>query len=479
LAGHYYRVSENEMLSPKESEMASHAQGHHEMMKSRNTWLLTVVVVIVVLSAPVMHAQPALDRVVGSERSGGPLVITGVNGQAMGQLAAAAGVPFGFEAAPAQPNPRAWAITATGKKLRDVLAALVAIDPRYEWREDNDVIVLRPVSAWSDIGSVLQVKVAALALTDVTATDALNFIANLFGGKGLPSWGPGDTKRFSVELPAGSTVLDVLNAIVRAHGTLAWALEPSRVTSPEFPVNVTLFVGAEGSGRGIRFDAIIETPPDVRGQRRRDDTQSGILERIVGTREDGQPLVVLGVFGSSLPQLAVAAQVPMGLETPAADRFPQIVRRGFEGIRITGLTLRDALDAIISLDPRYEWREFDGVIVLRPATAWLDPLHPLFQLVTNLRLDDVPASKAIGAFAALFGGPGLANFPDTRRFSVEVGQGSGLDVLNAIVRSHGEMSWHWKELSASEQRAQPFSPKKRYEVTFWVFGGGGRGVLLP
>jgi len=37
---------------------------------------------------------------------------------------------------------------------------------------------------------------------------------------------------------------------------------------------------------------------------------------------------------------------------------------------LIGMTLRDALDAVVRLDPRYRWVESDGVIVVRPIAAW-------------------------------------------------------------------------------------------------------------
>jgi len=70
-----------------------------------------------------------------------------------------------------------------------------------------------------------------------------------------------------------------------------------------------------------------------------------------------------------------------------------------------------------------------------------------------VQLHDVPASKAIAAFgAALAGAPQLNGFPDTRSFSVDVPQGTLFDLLNAISRAHGELSWAWEEIPADERR---------------------------
>jgi hypothetical protein len=50
---------------------------------------------------------------------------------------------------------------------------------------------------------------------------------------------------------------------------------------------------------------------------------------------------------------------------------------------IRGTTLRQALDAVVAKDRRYEWRYIDGVVVVRPASAWRDPGHPLLRTVSE------------------------------------------------------------------------------------------------
>jgi hypothetical protein len=99
-------------------------------------------------------AQPALDRAVGRTESGAPLIISELSVHTIGVLAVAAGVPMGLEfAEPATVKP--WMLMATGMKLRAVLDAVVAADPRYEWRENDGVIVFRPVTSWFDGTEVL------------------------------------------------------------------------------------------------------------------------------------------------------------------------------------------------------------------------------------------------------------------------------------------------------------------------------------
>jgi hypothetical protein len=77
---------------------------------------------------------------------------------------------------------------------------------------------------------------------------------------------------------------------------------------------------------------------------------------------------------------------------------------------VRGVPMRLALDAVVAKDRRYEWREMDGVVVVRPRPAWRDPGHPL--------LRPVPADRE-------------SEFPG----------GTLLDMLNAAVRARGGMHW--------------------------------------
>jgi hypothetical protein len=67
-------------------------------------------------------------------------------------------------------------------------------------------------------------------------------------------------------------------------------------------------------------------------------------------------------------------------------------------------------------------------------------------------------------------------FPDTRRISLDLPQGSVLDGLNHLVRAHGELCWEWQQNSAEERR---FYSGRRFMLTFSLFTGGGHGFAIP
>jgi len=452
---------------------------------------LSSIALLVLLLAPPALAQAALDRLVGLTDYQQPLVIRKLDSQAIGSLAQTAGVPIGFEGL--EPLDRPLSIRATSRRLRDVLDAVIAADPRYEWREDDGVIVIRPLEAWNDQVSALNNTVEGVKLEDVVASDLFPVIARLLGV--LPNHlRLGDSRRFSVETPANSTLLQTLNGMVRAHGSLSWAFLPLSAPNTGLTTSMTLLVGGTGAGFGIPASAMTccgarvpsatsatpaggESPvaPTLVTARRLPAGEISPLDRIVGTRPDGRPLVVHAI---SVRELAAAARQPMGIELLPPDERQGFLPAGSEGVTLTGMTLQSALTTLVTLDPRFEWRNLDGVIVLRPVTAWRDPASPLYHTVNELRLEDTTVAKAIGAFTTRVGSPEHArnSFPDTRTFTVDVPQGTVLDLLNGIARSHGELCWEWETLAASDVK---FFSGRRSMVKFWVLGGGGLGFAIP
>jgi hypothetical protein len=437
------------------------------------------IALFVALQASSASAQSILDRVVDAEANHRPLIVNELNGQAVGRLAAAAGVPMGIEIAPGTPGPHPGSpIVASGKHLLEVLEALVDADPRYRWREDNGVIVFRTRASWAASWDILDIQIGPVALDRVDSGDAMRVLERVLGVQPGPTSGPGDTRRFSVDLPPQSSLLQTLDAIVRAHGTLAWAIDLPPAASgngANFPLTVMLFSGAAGFGFGIPRTATVLQGPIAAGHRHAESAHVPVMDRIVGPTWDGRPLKMVGINGDLVSRLAAAVGVPMGVQT--STRRPTTVPSGFEGITVTGLPLGLALDAITSLDPRFRWRDMNGVIVFRTVEAWGDPQDPLSRAVPSVRLDDMRASAAIGLVASTLGAPehSTNNFSDSRHFSVDLPPGTVLDLLNAVVRSHGELTW-----DLSERRASSSSPNGyRHAIWFLFFSGGGSGFDVP
>ena len=298
---------------------------------ARLVWCRTgCLALLMALQASSVLSQSVLDQVVGSFREH-PLTLTvHPHGSFIPQLAEAAGVPMGFEMAPlvddAGPPHH---VAATGKRLRDVLDAIVSADPRYEWREDAGVIVVRPVAAWASNSGTLDIPVGPVTLEQANRADAKHVLAQMFGAFTVEP--PlRNIRRFSLDVPAGTPLLQFLNAVVRAHGNLCWTVNMS-TQSPGLPLYSKFSVGLSGeplsSGFGVLLNWTIHAgpyvvrrdPPDARP------TLIPALDRVVAS---GRP-VGIGVMASgSLHRLARAVGVPMGLQT--SSRNGPLARRAFE-----------------------------------------------------------------------------------------------------------------------------------------------------
>jgi hypothetical protein len=422
-------------------------------------------------SAPVL-AQSVLDRVVGSTPWNQPLELTQLNGQNIGLLALAARVPMGIESNQL-PFKAKWSIPATGRTLREVLDALITAEPEYLWEETDGVVLIRRILRANEDPDPLNVPIGRFQLRHARSADAMNAIAALFGV--AKSTGPGDTRRFSVDTGGESTIREVLNAIVRAHGTLAWAYQHNE-PGDRRPATILLFIGASGTGVGIPGDARIgRVPPPPADAVPTGFEPSSILDRIVGSDRQGRPLSISAFNAASVAALAEASDTPMGVEMAGTTgRQPPIARHTI----VTGMRLADALVALVGMDARYQWREMDGVIVFRPGQAWGDGLNPLFAPVRDVQLRRVTLSTVMGLIASALKSPehAMNTIPDTRRISIDMPAGSVLDFLNAAAKSHGRLSWEFGDLSADDRR---FFKGRRYILRVWIFGSGALGLIVP
>jgi hypothetical protein len=433
-------------------------------MARRARVLLTAA--LLAISATTAAAQSGVDQVVALDQFKAPLTITAVTPTTIGSLAQAAGVPMGVEIlAPSAARP--WKVQASGRSLRAVLDDIISADGRYGWREDDGVVVIRPVSAWADESDVLHRSVGSLRLTRADGNDALVAINEFFGATPLRGSGPPDTRTFDVALPSGR-LLDTLNGIVRAHGTMVWAIHPTG-SSRILPLTVSLVVGSSSIGFGFRSDVAIKRVSYEGPRRFRSEPSVPVLDRIVGKRRTGDLVVLRSV--RDLADVAAAVEVPLGLELLP----PQAAPNPPQAITVTGLPLRIALGALADVDARYEWREMDGVIVVRPRTAWSDPENRLSSPVSHVRLEQVTTSEAIRRVLTLLGSEQrLASVPDTRPVSVDIASGTILDLLSAVARSHGALSWRFQEVDPAES----LSHSSGYLLLLEFFSGNGTTITI-
>ena len=429
--------------------------------------LVATLVLLLGVATPKVHAQVDFDRVIGRDEYSRPIVVKALDGDTIGVVARLAGVPMGIEVAQGVSRQTHKPVTLTGHTVSEALELIAALDDRYEMRQMEGVFVLRTREAWQRSDHPLHAGVPPILLPNIRIGNALLLIASFLGapqsrgGSSLT-----DTKRFTLDLRAG-TVLDLLNATVRAHGEIAWAFE-SNSPAPSLPYTVTL-----SAAGGYAVPGVQREPVDVSLYAERPlpppASSSALADRIVGTTSDDRPVIVRGPFASALSLLGTATKVPMGIEFLGPE-YPALG----EDISATGRTLRDVLDAIIAVDPRYEWRELPGVIVIRPAVAWRDPDSVLFRLVPAVEMTDTSLTDAVSRVARFMGHPSPIVMPSGTTISLNQPQGTVLDLVNAVVRAHGEMFWELRRETEPSVIQQGY----RYVFTFFMMGGHGKGFAM-
>jgi hypothetical protein len=184
------------------------------------------------------------------------------------------------------------------------------------------------------------------------------------------------------------------------------------------------------------------------------------VERIIELFPPGQPINVglpLTPFQLewALDRIASSVQVPIGFEAVSDEEWQP--KPANAKIVLTGMTVREALDLLISKDPRYAWSESNGVIHLRPANTRASILaYP----VRSFAVPDTTVSDVLPQVCHLLhpnrvetgilgSGPAPGEL-GTRRFTAIVKNGTLLDVLDAIVTQHGAATWHVSYAPASD-----------------------------
>jgi hypothetical protein len=153
-------------------------------------------------------------------------------------------------------------IPLSGRTVGQALDALVVADHRYSWREQDGVLVIRPIEQWNQATNFLNQSVEPI---DERQQRPMDILTRLYIRRGLPlSSGSGGTlgnptrrssdlnQSISVTLPA-PTMLDVLNAITKSHAQLIWMVASVR-QSEEFESRCLYLITFDGQFKGIGAD---------------------------------------------------------------------------------------------------------------------------------------------------------------------------------------------------------------------------------
>jgi hypothetical protein len=116
-------------------------------------------------------------------------------------------------------------IPLIGKRFGEALELLVRYDPRYHVIEADGIVVIRPMEAWINDRHFLHTTIDKLELTDENIGGALDAVLAPFWSRSIPARAQSMSGVGKLTLSLGPiTVVEALDAIVRAHGSMRWVV---------------------------------------------------------------------------------------------------------------------------------------------------------------------------------------------------------------------------------------------------------------
>lgn len=202
--------------------------------------------------------------------------------------------------------------------------------------------------------------------------------------------------------------------------------------------------------------------------------QQSLLARRIKAEAPGSAVVWLpdaiadGMFAW---RIAESAGIPLVFEASPLDyRDPAI---GAQRLDLDGLTVREALDALVARDPRYHWEEHDGIVVIRPIGLLADPVDALNQRIAAMHGDRVRLEDVLTTVTAAVGGIGTPQTPPaahgSQEFAFDTPRGTVLDLLAAAARAHGRVMWLVPDGVRGPDQGS-------FSIGFRTFAGAGAGA---
>ena len=188
-----------------------------------------VAAMLIGLCGSAFAQESVLDQRVQSDGRGSAVVWLpdGIgNGMFAWRLAQTAGVPLIFEAVPIgyrDPAIVAERVDLAGKTVREALDLPVTEDSRYQWEERSGVVVIRPISLWTNPDNALNQPAGGRNWDQLSAQDVLIAVMTTIDGGAAPLPVSVDAQPLAIDVQTG-TLLDVLVAAAHAHGALMWSV---------------------------------------------------------------------------------------------------------------------------------------------------------------------------------------------------------------------------------------------------------------
>jgi hypothetical protein len=155
---------------------------------------------------------------------------------------------------------------------------------------------------------------------------------------------------------------------------------------------------------------------------------------------------------------ARTARVPMGIELLPAESLPQrVVRRPVSAMMaVDTMTVSSILDRVRQANPKYECHEVEGLIQVAPTDSLSNSAAPLNRAVAAVDLPTTDATEALAVVRRVFDPNyvlpkqelyiGTHYSPEAlqqggRKFALRFPGGTVRQLLNAIVKAHGDLLW--------------------------------------
>jgi hypothetical protein len=192
------------------------------------------------ISAQVAHDIRPEDRILGAGAEMRLPANPDALAESLASIARASGVLIGFETV-LNVGPRTrgtrFGRSLQGKTVGEALDALIAVHRGYAWRSVNGVIHVRPQQAFDDFNHFLNQAVGPVELTDALPLHATFEVHRIFVPDCVvnhPIYTEEREAFLEKEDPAmrqtvtlsfaGGTVLNLLDAVIKAHGSLYWSV---------------------------------------------------------------------------------------------------------------------------------------------------------------------------------------------------------------------------------------------------------------
>lgn len=190
------------------------------------------------------------------------------------------------------------------------------------------------------------------------------------------------------------------------------------------------------------------------------------LKKVVSFPNMSKYPVSQGGCGDLLHLAAREAGIPINYEAPLGRPYRQ-----FDSADVS---VEQLLNRLIASDQRLEWHLDDGMVLIRPRTAWNGGRTALDARVEGFALSATRLGGAMSAILRLLNRPTIMGDTSERTvhtdpeawpvFSVSVAEGTVLDVLNATAKARGRAMWR---VRYGEDYQHPVA------ISFCTFEGAG------